>query len=104
MSFSTDPASGVSKSLSAKDSAIIARWEKQRADGKWFWVFKRAAAWLFVAILLYGAAQILTPNLISLDGEQFYVALFMFAGFFAGSIIEWSKMEKFYAKNSLTAE
>jgi hypothetical protein len=104
MSFSTNRASNVSKNLSEKDSAVIARWEKERAEGKWFWIFKRAAAWIFIAILLYGAAQILTPNLISLSGDQFYIAVFMFAGFFVGSVMEWSKMEKFYAKNSLTAE
>jgi hypothetical protein len=104
MSFSNNRASNVSKTLSEKDSAIIARWEKERADGKWFWIFKRASAWVFVAILLYGAAQILTPNLISLSGDQLYIAVFMFAGFFVGSVMEWSKMEKLYQRNALAID
>jgi hypothetical protein len=99
MSFSFKRSPNVNNSLSKRESEIIARWEKERADGKWFWIFKRAAAWLFVAILLYGAASVLTPDLISFEGDQIYIAVFMFAGFFVGSILEWSKMEQLYRKN-----
>lgn len=104
MKLSFDRSTGVNRPLSKKDFEIIARWEKERADGKWFWIFKRAAAWLFTAIVLYGATQFFAPQLISFDGNQIYIAVFMFGGFFAGSVLEWSKMEDFYQKNSVTAD
>ena len=36
----TDPRK-VGKSLSPKQAEQLSRWEKERADGKWFWIFKR---------------------------------------------------------------
>lgn len=104
MKLSFTSPTNVNRPLSKKDFELIARWEKERADGKWFWIFKRAAAWLFTAIMLYGAVNFFTPELINFGGSQFYIAVFMFAGFFAGSVMEWSKMENFYKKNSLPAD
>jgi hypothetical protein len=101
----TDPRKGfANKSLSRKEIEKISRWEKERADGKWFWIFKRASAWLVSLILMFGAANFFAAEMVSFDGTQIFVALFMFGGFFAGSIMEWTKMEELYQANSLTTD
>lgn len=101
----TNPKNGSARqSLSAKEIEQISRWEKERADGKWFWIFKRASAWLVSVILMFGAANFFAADLISFNPNQIFVAVFMFGGFFVGSVMEWSKMEELYQANSLTTD
>lgn len=103
--FFSDPNGGSArKSLSAKEIEKISRWEKERADGKWFWIFKRASAWLVSLILMFGAANFFAAELVGLDFNQVIVAAFMFVGFFIGSVMEWTKMEELYEANSLTTD
>jgi len=99
----TDPRK-VGKSSSRKQSELLSRWEKERADGKWFWIFKRASAWLVSLILMFGAANYFAADMVSFGGTQILVAVFMFGGFFIGSIMEWSKMEELYQTTSLTTD
>jgi len=94
----------VGNSLSPKQAEKISRWETERADGKWFWIFKRASAWLVSVILMFGAANYFAADKVSFDGSQVLVALFMFGGFFIGSIMEWAKMEELYETTSLTTD
>ena len=79
-------------------------WKKQRADGKWFWLFKRAAVWLTFVILLFGAGNFLFPEQVNFQGTQIFIAVFMFAGYLIGSLNEWSKMEKTLQTQSLPPE
>jgi hypothetical protein len=99
----TDPRK-VGNSLSPQQVEKLSRWEKERADGKWFWIFKRASAWLVSVILMFGAANYFAADMVSFGGNQIMVALFMFGGFFIGSVMEWAKMEELYETNSLTTE
>lgn len=96
----TDSKAG--KTVSEQQAEKLVHWEKERANGKWFWVFKRAAAWLTLMIVMFGAVEFYSPETISLDVNQLFIALFMFGGFFAGTILEWSKMEKQFQELSLT--
>lgn len=99
MSVSVNNLAKMRSSLSSEDVEKIVRWEKERGEGKAFWIFRRAAAWLFVAILLYGAANFFFSDFIKLDLRQSFIAGFMFLGFVFGLHLEWSKMEDFYQKN-----
>lgn len=99
----TDPRK-VGNSLSPKQAEQLSRWEKERADGKWFWIFKRASAWLVSLILMFGAANYFAGEMVSLGSTQILIAVFMFGGFFIGSIMEWSKMEELYQTTSLTTD
>jgi hypothetical protein len=99
----TDPRK-VGTSLSPQQIEQINRWEKERADGKWFWIFKRASAWLVSVILMFGAANYFAGEMVSFGGGQVVVAAFMFGGFFIGSIMEWAKMEELYETTSLTTD
>ena len=90
------------KTVSEQQDERFAYREKERANGKWFWIFKRAAAWLTLMIVMFGAVKFYSPETITFDGSQIFVALFMFGGFFAGTILEWSKMEKEFHELSLT--
>lgn len=92
------------QSLSQKQIDQLSRWEKERADGKWFWIFKRTSAWLVSLILMFGAANYFAAQLVSFDAGQMTVALFMLGGFFIGSVMEWTKMEEMYQANSLTTD
>ncbi len=75
---------------------IIAHWEKLRAEGKWFWIFKRGAAWLASMLFLYGSGLLLFPNILHFEPFQFYILLGMFGGFMVSSLFEWTKMEAEY--------
>ena len=59
---------------------VIARWEKLSAEGKWFWIFKRGAAWLASMLFLYGSGLLLFPNILHFEPFQFYILLGMFGG------------------------
>jgi hypothetical protein len=74
----------------------MARWEKLRAEGKWFWIFKRGAVWLTLVLLLYGLGALFFPTLFNFQKIQLYILLGMFGGFMISSILEWSKMETAY--------
>ena len=96
----TTPKTG--KTVSQLQAEKFTNWEKERANGKWFWIFKRAAAWLTLMIIMFGAVKFYSPETITFDGNQIFVALFMFGGFFVGTIFEWSKMEKEFSQLNLT--
>ena len=102
--FSPKNGSSSRQSLSAREIEKISRWEKERAEGKWFWIFRRASAWLVSIILMFGAANFFAADFVSFDAGQIFVALFMFGGFFAGTLMEWTKMEELYQANSLTTD
>jgi hypothetical protein len=87
-------ATEVGETVSQQQAKQIARWKKERENGKWFWVFKRAAAWLTLMIVMFGAVKFYSPETLNFDGDQFFIAIFMFSGFFIGSIREWSNLEK----------
>ena len=101
MNFKFTPAK-VGKTVSQLHSEQFARLEKERHNGKWFWIFKRLAAWLTLMIVMFGAVKFYSPETIIFDGDQIFVGLFMFGGFFAGTILEWSKLEKEFQALSLT--
>ena len=88
--------------LSAKQLKQLARWEKERADGKWFWIFRRASAWFVSMILLFGAVSFFAPEEISLSSNHLIVVAAMMVGYVVDSLTDWSKMEKLYGSLSLT--
>jgi hypothetical protein len=87
---------------SDKQLKIAARWEKERADGKWFWIFRRACIWLLTVIMAYGAATIVWPDVPAFDASQFFIVLFMLAGYVASLMMDWAKLEETYRGRSLT--
>ena len=93
--------------MDEESSAILseekfARWEQESANGKWFWIFKRTALWLTLMIVMFGAVEFYSPETLSFDSNQIFVALFMFVGFIVGNILEWSKMEKEFNSSSVS--
>ncbi len=92
------------KSLSPKQLEKLSRWEKERSDGKWFWIFRRSAAWFLCVILIFAAALVLGISAISFKDEQVFVVGFMFAGFVFSSFLDWTKMEKLYQNYILTRD
>ena len=98
----TDPETGTA-SLQ-KRLETLANWEQHRADGKWFWLFKRSAIWLTTVLVLFGTGSFLFPEMINFQGPQIFIAVFMFGGYFIGSLNEWSKMEKLFQSQSYSSE
>lgn len=88
--------------LSAKQLKNLVRWEKERADGKWFWIFRRASVWFVSLILLFGLISYFAPEQISFSSNHFVVIAAMLAGYIVDSLFDWSKMEKLYGSLSLT--
>ncbi len=81
-----------------------ARREKQRADGKSFWLFKRSAIWLTAVLLMFGTASFLFPGTIRFQSNQIFIAVFMFGGYFVGSLKEWGKMERMFQPPTVISE
>ena len=84
------------RNLSPEEMEKLARWEKQRADGKWFWIFKRASSWLLSIILLLIAANFLGIELNLFQNGQFFIVFCMMGGFVVSSAFDWTKMEEKY--------
>lgn len=92
------------QSLSPKQLEKISRWEKERSYGKWFWIFRRSAAWFLCVILIFAAALGLGINEISFKNEQVFIVFFMLGGFVVSSFLDWTKMEKLYQTYVLTRD
>jgi hypothetical protein len=90
--------SDLGETYSQSQITALARWEKIHSEGKWFWIFKRGAAWLASVLFLYGLGAMLYPTLFSFQKTQFYILFGMMGGFIASSIMEWSKMEANYKR------
>ena len=88
--------------LSAKQLKKLARWKKERAEGKWFWIFRRASAWFVSLILLFALINYFAPDKISFGVNHFVVVISMLVGYVIDSLTDWSKMEKLYGSLSLT--
>ena len=88
--------------LSAKQLSKLARWEKAKSDGKWFWIFRRTAIWFVSLILLFALISFFAPDKIVFSANHFVVVASMLAGYVIDSLIDWSKMEKLYGSLSLT--
>jgi hypothetical protein len=88
--------------LSAKQLKKLARWEKERAEGKWFWIFRRASIWFVSLILLFAFISFAAPEQIIFSANHFLVVAAMLVGYVVDSLIDWSKMEKLYGSLSLT--
>lgn len=84
------------RNLSPEEIKNLARWEKQREDGKWFWIFKRAASWLLSIILLLIAANFFGADLNLFHDGQFLIVFCMMGGYVVSSIFDWTKMEEKY--------
>lgn len=85
-----------SQSLSPKQLAKLSRWEKERDNGKWFWIFRRSAIWFLSLILAFAAFTVSGVNEIAFRDEQLFIVFFMLAGYVVSSFLDWSKMEKQY--------
>jgi hypothetical protein len=90
------------RTLSPKQLKKLSRWEKERSQGKWFWIFRRTSIWFVAVILMFGALSFYSPESINLEDGQFFVAVFMLGGYVIDSIMDWSKMEKLYQSMALT--
>lgn len=88
--------------MSAKQLKKLARWEKERAEGKWFWIFRRASVWFVSLILLFALISFAAPDKIVFSPNHFIVVVSMLVGYVVDSLIDWSKMEKLYGSLSLT--
>lgn len=88
--------------LSDKQLKKLARWEKERAEGKWFWIFRRASLWFVSLILLFAFISFVAPEQIVFSANHFIVVASMLVGYVVDSLIDWSKMEKLYGSLSLT--
>ncbi|HEX8288998.1 MAG TPA: hypothetical protein VF556_13430 [Pyrinomonadaceae bacterium] len=87
---------------SQKQIRKLARWEKERNQGKWFWIFRRTCIWTLSLILLFAAINFFAPEKMDFSGTHFLVVLFMLGGYVIDSLVDWSKMEKLYQSASLT--
>ncbi|MCU1288056.1 MAG: hypothetical protein JWN60_285 [Acidobacteria bacterium] len=87
---------------SQKHLRKLARWEKERNQGKWFWVFRRTSIWTLSLILLFAAIDYFAPEQIDFSSTQFFVVIFMLGGYVIDSLVDWSKMEKLYQSTALT--
>lgn len=93
------------KTVSARSQKHIhklARWEKERNQGKWFWIFRRTCIWTLTIILLFAGIDFLAPDKIDFSSAHFFVVVFMLGGYIIDSLVDWSKMEKLYQSASLT--
>ena len=87
---------------SEKHILKLQRWEKERDQGKWFWIFRRTSVWTLSIILLFGFISYFAPDKIDFTGTHFVVVLFMLGGYVIDSLVDWSKMERLYQSASLT--
>jgi hypothetical protein len=88
--------------LSAKQLRKLARWEKERADGKWFWIFRRTSTWFVSLIMLFGLISFFAPEQISFSPNHLFVVAAMLGGYVVDSLFDWTQMEKLYGSLSLT--
>lgn len=74
----------------------LARWEKDRAEGKWFWIFKRTASWLVSILLMVAAGHFLGFEMNLFQTGELMIVGGMMGGFVVSSLFDWSKMEQQY--------
>ena len=87
---------------SQKQIRKLARWEKERNQGKWFWIFRRTCVWTLSIILLFAGINSFAPDKMDFSSTHFVVVLFMLGGYVIDSMVDWSKMEKLYQSATLT--
>lgn len=89
-------------SSSEKHILKLQRWEKERDQGKWFWIFRRTSIWTLSIIVLFGVISYFAPDKIDFTSTHFVVVVFMLGGYVIDSLVDWSKMERLYQSASLT--
>ena len=97
--FSSDETNAVS---SEKHIKKLARWEKDRNNGKWFWIFRRTSIWFVSLLMLFALISSFAPVETDFSGMHFFAVVFMIGGFVLDSHVDWSQMEKIYQSGSLT--
>ncbi len=87
---------------SEKHLKKLSRWEKDRTNGKWFWIFRRTSIWFVSLLMLFSLIDYFAPVEIDFSGMHLFSVLFMIGGFVLDSHTDWSQMEEIYQSASLT--